>query len=71
MFVRIKKTINSARALYDANVPLEVVDRILGEVVELNSNHEYMTKLAGISTCWNIPTDCFEPVRQSKEANKE
>lgn len=67
MFVRIKKSITSVQELYKANVPLEVIDRITGNVVELNSNHEYMTKLSGFSTCWNIPTDCFEPVKQAKE----
>ena len=58
--VRIKKTLESFHALQAANIPIEVIESIGGEIVRVDKDFNYSTQLAGVPTKWALPPECVE-----------
>ena len=58
MKVLIKNTVDSAKRLYNANVPTAVINELLGKTVDASSDLTVQALFVGQLTEWNIPAEC-------------
>lgn len=64
MKVKVKNTIDSARALVKASVPTVVIDQILGKVVEVDEHNNVTLPWNGQPVSWNLPSECLQITNQ-------
>ena len=66
MIIRIKKNLASARQLVQVNVPICVIDEIMGEVLEADEQCNIMWPWLGKRVKWSIPAECVEILIKNK-----
>ena len=59
MQVRVKPNIKSLQELIDANIPIDLLDRIFGRVIPLDANGDLRAEVNGRQSRWNLPSDCY------------
>ena len=59
MQVQVKPNIKSLQELIDANIPIDLLDRIFGRVIPLDANGDLRAEVNGRQSRWNLPSDCY------------
>lgn len=59
MQVQVKPIIKSLQELIDANIPIDLLDRIFGRVIPLDANGDLRAEVNGRQSRWNLPSDCY------------